>query len=166
LSDAESLASAALAPTRWGTLGGAAVDHGDPHPTLARAAPECRDRARLPGPLQVLSGADGRAFSHGGPLCGAECAAGKAREASGRLAVGESVAARTGRSQADHVAECLAGRAATKLGGAGDSSGDGGRVGGVARECATREAVWRRRLGAPDGQAIRHGSDVAATRPA
>ena len=43
----------------------ARADH-DPHPSMARLSPDGRHRTSVSGPLQVVPGAVGRAFSHSG----------------------------------------------------------------------------------------------------
>ena len=89
----------------------------------------------------------------------AQCAAGEAGGAAGGLAMVEWMATDPRGSEADDLAQCVAGRAATRLGGAYESASDGIGVRGASRECATGPPVWRRRVGPPNGQTFWNGVD-------
>ena len=139
------------------------MDHGHAYATLACVPSHGWDRAGLSRPFQILSGADRRAFPDGGPLCGAQCVTGEAGESGRGLAVVEWVATDTRGSEADDLAQCLAGRAVTRLGGAGESPADRIGAGGAPSECAARQTLWGRRVGTAHGEALRDGSHVAAS---
>lgn len=79
-------------------------------------------------------------------LCGAPCAASEARQAGGGLAGVESLAMRSGRRQDDDVAQRLARRAASGLGGAGASPTDSFGAGSDSDERATGAAARGRAL--------------------
>src|SRR5438094_767649 len=71
-----------------------------------------------------------------------------------QVAVVESVALGAGRAQAISVSKRLAGKAAATVGGLGESSGDGERVGGLTLQCAARTPFWQSGLGGPYRQTV------------
>ena len=135
------------------------MDDRHPYPAMACAPSHGGDRAGLSRSLQIVSGTDRRAFPDGRARCGGQCAEGEAGGAGGGLAMVEWMATDPRGSEADDLAQCVAGRAATRLGGAYESASDGIGVRGASRECATGPPVWRRRVGPPNGQTFWHGVD-------
>lgn len=75
----------------------------------------------------------------------------------------EWVATDTRGSEADCVAQCLAGGTATGLGGARESPADRIGAGGTPSQCAAGSALRREKLGAPHGKTSRDGIHVTAT---
>lgn len=140
------------------------MDHRHPYATLACPPSHRGDGSRLSRPVQIVSGTDRCAFPNGGALCGTQCAAGEVGHPSGRLAVVEWVATDSRGSEAEGMAQCVAGRAAARLGVSRESSADRIGVGGAPGECAARSSIWCGRVGTPNGETIRNGVHVTAPR--
>ena len=83
---------------------------------LAHGPRDGRLRPLVPGTVQELSSADGRALVDRLPLCGTQRPVGRSGAAGGGLAVGELVGATGGEPRATGAAERLARGSATELG--------------------------------------------------
>src|SRR5262245_183857 len=110
------------------------VGDGHPHPAVPRPLPDRRDRAIVPGPVQVVPDPGGGAFADGLPLGGAECSAGRPGAGGGEMALVEFVASGEGRRD---VAERLAGRGATTTSRLSYSTYRIGRLSDVLSEVST-----------------------------
>src|SRR5262249_34063452 len=124
-----------------------------------------RDRARVPGGVQVVSDPGGRPPANGPALRRAEPAAGRAGAEGGGLAVVELVAAPPRRRD---LAERVAGGSAgpDHVGEVCQRGGDGRGAGGPAPVGGPGGAVRGRRGGGAGGGAAAAGVEPASARPA
>src|SRR5262249_36199318 len=121
--------------------------------------------APLPGSLQVLPGARGRASADRVPLRGAQRPAGRVGGAGRALALVELVAAQLRDAGVASAAERLAGASPRRLGGMGERGANRGGAGGAAAVRAARAAVRGRGLGRAGGEGVGLGGHPAAPRP-